>query len=112
MCDLVNHSLDLLIDGECNIGHLANRGAVSWYEFAVVAARAAGLEGSLIEAVSGASLGQTAARPARVALDSERGRIMLLLAHALARYLMQLGPDVLPEDKLASDLLGVEQRVA
>lgn len=112
MCDLVNHSLGLLIHGECGIWHLANRGAVSWYEFAVVAAREAGLEGSLIDAVSGASLGQTAARPARVALDSERGQIMPLLAHALARYVMQLGPDVLPERELASVLLGVEQRVA
>lgn len=112
MCDLVNHSLGLLIHGECGIWHLANRGAVSWYEFARVAARPAGLEGSLIEAVAGASLGQTAARPAREALDSERGRIMPLLAHALARYVMQLGPDVLPERELASVLLGVEQRVA
>ena len=48
VCDLVNHSLDLLIDGECGIWHLAIRGAVSWYEFALMAARAAGLQGSLI----------------------------------------------------------------
>lgn len=112
VCDLVNHSLDLLIDGECGIWHLANRGAVSWYEFALMAARAAGLEGAWIEPVPGASLGQTAARPARVALDSERGQIMPPLAHALARYVVQLGPDVLPDRERAVDLPCVEQRVA
>ena len=112
VCDLANHSLDLLIDGECGIWHLANRGAVSWYEFALMAARAAGLEGAWIKPVPGTSLGQTAARPARVALDSERGQIMPPLAHALARYLMQLGPDVLPDRERAVDLPCVEQRVA
>lgn len=94
--DLVMCSLDLLIDGENGIWHLANRGSVSWADFAVMAAEACGLCASAVEAVDGRALGQVARRPQRVVLDSERGRIMPTLSDALARYLAEVGPDVLP----------------
>src|SRR5581483_8566836 len=54
--DLVHACLDLLIDGERGIWHLANRGAVTWAELARRAADACGLARELIEAVPGSAL--------------------------------------------------------
>ncbi|WP_354003680.1 family 1 glycosylhydrolase [Ramlibacter aurantiacus] len=85
--DLVNGSLDLLVDQESGIWHLANRGAVSWAELACMAAEAAGLDRCLVDAVPGATLGQRAARPRYSALGSERGLLMPTLEDGLACYL-------------------------
>jgi dTDP-4-dehydrorhamnose reductase len=46
--DLVNAALDLLIDGERGVWHLANDGETSWADFARRAARLAGLDAELI----------------------------------------------------------------
>lgn len=83
---LVDAALDLLVDGESGIWHLANRGAVTWSELAVTAAEAARLDTALIVPVSGASLGLRAARPRYSALASERGTIMPRLEDGLIRY--------------------------
>jgi dTDP-4-dehydrorhamnose reductase len=85
--DLVNATLDLLVDGEQGLWHLANQGAVSWADLACMAAEAAGLDTHLVQAVPGELLAQGAQRPAFAALTSERGLVMPTLAHALARYL-------------------------
>ena len=45
---LVDAVLDLLIDGERGIWHLANGGQVSWADFAALAARLASLDDSLV----------------------------------------------------------------
>lgn len=87
--DLVHATLDLLMDGEQGLWHLANHGAVTWAELACAAGEAAGLDTGLVRAVPGALLGQSAARPAYAALASERGPIMPGLEHALARYLQE-----------------------
>jgi dTDP-4-dehydrorhamnose reductase len=84
--DLVQASLDLLVDGEAGIWHLANQGAVTWAELATLAAEAARLDTALIQPVPGATLGQCAARPRYSALASERGMIMPPLDDALQRY--------------------------
>src|SRR6185295_10635671 len=63
--DLVMSSLDLLIDDESGVWHLANRGSGSWADFAVMAARRCGLDVSLIDAVEAKTLGQVARRPER-----------------------------------------------
>jgi dTDP-4-dehydrorhamnose reductase len=84
--DLVHATLDLLVDGESGIWHLTNLGAVSWSEFARLAARSAGLDSSLVRAMPTSSLGQVAARPRYAALVSERGDIMPTLEDALSRY--------------------------
>ena len=84
--DLVSATLDLLVDGESGIWHLANRGDVSWAGLARLAAEAAGLDASLVRPVPGASLGQRAVRPRRVPLASARGQLMPTLEDALARY--------------------------
>lgn len=87
--DLVNAALDLLIDGEGGIWHLANRGAVTWSGFAQMAAEAANLQTGRVRGVPGALLGQTAPRPRFSALGSERGVLMPTLANALERYLAE-----------------------
>jgi hypothetical protein len=51
-----------------------------------MAARAAGLDASLVHARPHAELGLTARRPAYAALASERATLMPPLEHALARY--------------------------
>ncbi|AFZ66466.1 family 1 glycosylhydrolase [Deinococcus peraridilitoris] len=83
---LVNHSLDLLIDEERGVWHLANAGAVSWADFARMAVERAGLDVRLVQGVPGAVLGQLARRPAYSVLGSERGWIMPSLERALDAY--------------------------
>lgn len=101
--DLVMTSLDLLIDAESGIWHLANQGFASWSDFAAMAARLCKLDTSLIDAVEGRELGQLAQRPGRVVLGSERGTLMPTLDNALTRYLIEREPDVLPLAESASD---------
>jgi dTDP-4-dehydrorhamnose reductase len=84
--DLVHAALDLLIDGESGLWHLANEGAVTWAELARRVAEAIGLDGELVQGVPAGSLGWTAPRPKYSALASERGWIMPTLDDALVRY--------------------------
>ena len=84
--DLVNAVLDLLLDGERGIWHLANRGDTSWAEFARRGARAAGLNPEFVVGVPAAALGQAARRPVYSALGSGRGSLLPSLDHAIARY--------------------------
>jgi len=84
--DLVHATLDLLVDGEQGLWHLANRGNVTWADLACLAADAFNLDRSLVEAVPGASLDQRAARPAYSALDSERGSPMPTLTKGVDHY--------------------------
>lgn len=94
--DLVHAALDLLIDGEVGIWHLTNEGAVSWADFATMAADAAGLDTGLVDPVRGVELGQSARRPRYSALASERGSIMPTLEDALRRYLDEVEAAVGP----------------
>jgi dTDP-4-dehydrorhamnose reductase len=87
--DLVQAALDLLVDGETGIWHLANRGAVSWSTLASMAAEAARLDTRLVQPVPGDSLGQIARRPRFSALGSERGVLMPKLEDGLLRYLSE-----------------------
>jgi dTDP-4-dehydrorhamnose reductase len=84
--DLAHAALDLLIDGEHGIWHLANAGALSWADFARHVASAAGLDASLIQACPHVELGGAAPRPNYSALASERATIMPTLENALERY--------------------------
>jgi dTDP-4-dehydrorhamnose reductase len=94
--DLVQATLDLMIDGESGIWHLANRGGASWQELAVMAADMAGLDADLVIGLPGAALGQTAPRPRYSVLGSERGLVMPSLEEALARYLAEVPPTACP----------------
>jgi dTDP-4-dehydrorhamnose reductase len=84
--DLVNAVLDLLIDGERGLWHLATPGPRSWAALACEAAEAAGLDASLVDRRRGAELGWTAPRPAYCALGSERGELLPPLERVLARF--------------------------
>jgi len=87
--DLVDASLDLLIDGASGLWHLANAGAVTWAEFARRAARRAGLDADRIEACPASALQLPAARPAYSVLGSVHGRLLPDLDDSLDRYLCE-----------------------
>jgi dTDP-4-dehydrorhamnose reductase len=87
--DLVNTTLDLLIDGESGLWHLANSGAIAWADLARLTAKLAGVDGTRIEARSTESLGLMAARPSYSALGSERGMLLPPLEQAIDRYLQE-----------------------
>lgn len=84
--DLVNASLDLLIDGERGLWHLVNNGSLTWLEFARQAAKAAAVSAIRLAPLPGCHTGLGALRPTFSALASERGMIMPHLEDALARY--------------------------
>lgn len=88
--DLVNASLDLLIDGERGILHVANRGAVTWLELASMAAEAAGLRGVEITGHDEIQSGWTAPRPRYSVLGSEFGQVLPGLDNALERYVEEV----------------------
>jgi dTDP-4-dehydrorhamnose reductase len=84
--DLVNVSLDLLIDGADGIWHLANEGDVSWSELARKAASALGYSTDLVEDCSTEELGLAAVRPAYSVLGTDRGQRLPALDDALAKF--------------------------
>jgi dTDP-4-dehydrorhamnose reductase len=85
--DLVDATLDLLIDGAGGLWHLANEGAVSWFEFARMAAARAGLEGAALDGCSSSGLGLAAVRPRYSVLGTARGIRLPPLDDALDRYI-------------------------
>jgi dTDP-4-dehydrorhamnose reductase len=84
--DLVHAALDLLIDGECGLWHLANQGAVSWFEFARSAAERNRSAVDLIVPVATSQI-WPAVRPAYSVLSSQRARLLRPLDEALTQYL-------------------------
>ena len=87
--DLVNTTLDLLIDGEYGLWHLANNSAIAWAELARLAADIAGVDASRLEARPTRELGLVAPRPTYSVLGSERGALLPSLDNAMARYLAE-----------------------
>jgi dTDP-4-dehydrorhamnose reductase len=85
--DLVNVCLDLLIDGESGLWHLANVGDVSWAELAARAATLAGISTATLQPCPSAALGEVATRPRNGVLASERASLMPSLDDALQRFL-------------------------
>jgi dTDP-4-dehydrorhamnose reductase len=84
--DLVDAVLDLVIDGEAGLWHLANPGAVSWAEFAGHLGHALQLDTRLILPVASADMGWAARRPRHAPLASERGALLPPLHDAIGRY--------------------------
>jgi dTDP-4-dehydrorhamnose reductase len=87
--DLVNACLDLLLDEEKGIWHIANSGAVSLFQLARAAARWAGLRDELVEEVPASSMAWRAPRPAYSVLGSERGQLLSSWEDALRRCLSE-----------------------
>jgi dTDP-4-dehydrorhamnose reductase len=87
--DLAHAVLDLLLDGEEGVWHLANDAAVTWYELArrtaALTGRADALE--LIQGAPARALGWHAQRPAFSALGSTRGQMLGSLDEALRQCL-------------------------
>jgi dTDP-4-dehydrorhamnose reductase len=76
--DLVNTSLDLLIDGGAGIWHMANIGETSWRDLAAMAAERAGFDPNLVTDAGDLPVLNTA-------LSTERGILMPRLESALDR---------------------------
>jgi dTDP-4-dehydrorhamnose reductase len=86
--DLINASLDLLIDDESNIWHLANQGIVSWADLADEVAARGGYNASLLVPKPYSELNFSAVRPTYSALTSEKGLFLPTLENALDRYFL------------------------
>jgi len=94
--DLVQASLDLLIDGETGVWQLTNGEPLSWAAFAARVATHAGLDTSLVRGVPSRQLDRTAHAPG---LDARGGRgsgLMPSLADALTRYQLDHEPKPAP----------------
>jgi dTDP-4-dehydrorhamnose reductase len=87
--DLVDTVLDLLIDGESGVWHLANRGEITWFELARRVAESAGLPSSLITGRPERAFGHAATRPRYSAIASERGTLMPTMDDAISRYMSE-----------------------
>jgi dTDP-4-dehydrorhamnose reductase len=87
--DLVGMSLDLLIDDARGMWHLANAGAVTWFDLAQLAAGIAGLDSGTLEPCPSAALDLQAARPRYSVLGSDRGHLMPQLADSVDRYVYE-----------------------
>ncbi len=85
--DLVNVSLDLLLDGARGLWHLANEGSYSWAELARLALRVAGLDDACVVPRPAASFGWVARRPRYSVLGSEHGALLPGVESGLHRHL-------------------------
>ena len=79
--ELVHAALDLLLDQESGLWHLANRGAISWHQLACEAADRAGFDQKLIRATDGSV--------ANTSLSSERGALLRPLDRAIDDFVTQ-----------------------
>lgn len=87
--DLANACLDLLMDGERGIWHLATPGAITWAELARRAAELAGVDARTLQPRPTREFGFPAPRPLYTALASERGWPLPPLDGALGRLVRE-----------------------
>lgn len=87
--DLVNTSLDLFIDEEKGIWHLANDGIITWAEWAAEIAARNGGHASIMHEVPASEMNWKAKRPLYSALGTTKGLIMPSIENALDRYFQQ-----------------------
>jgi dTDP-4-dehydrorhamnose reductase len=83
---LVNACLDILIDNDSGVWHLANKGSLSWAEFAFLVAGKFDLNKSLINAVNAGEINYPAKRPFNSVLGSERGHLLPSFELAMDQY--------------------------
>ncbi len=82
--DLCNSVIDLVVDGDSGIRHVANEGRLSWYAFARLIAEAAGYDPDRIDR-------NVAARPALTALDSDYGTLLRPVEGAIHAFADAIG---------------------
>jgi dTDP-4-dehydrorhamnose reductase len=92
--DLVSAVLNMLIDGETGVRHLANAGALSWAEFATRLAEALDLNAGLVRPTPSAEMGWAAQRAAYAALDTVFGQRLPAFENALRRFAESIGPEL------------------
>jgi dTDP-4-dehydrorhamnose reductase len=95
--DLVNASLDLLLDGESGLWHLSHAEPVTWLELGVRAGEIAGIDPAGLEPTRLDEMALRAPRPRYSALDSERGRLLPALEDALRRHVAATREDLASE---------------
>jgi len=103
--DLVNISLDLLIDKQRGIWHISNSGEITWAELARIAAEKFGLPAELIYAKSSKELQYRAVRPKYSVLQSEKGIILPSLDNALGRYINDIDQQVFESAELVYNVV-------
>ncbi len=86
---LADAVLDLMIDQEDGIWHLANVGSLSWADLARYLVAGAGGNPDVVEEVEDRELGHVAARPPYSALASERGTLLPTVEQSLDRFLWE-----------------------
>ena len=91
MRDVVDVALDLLIDGERGVWHVADGATLSPYALARQVAAVAALPGALIEPMSRDDVALATAGPRYAALTSERGVLLTSLERALERWVHEAG---------------------
>ncbi|MBK0401447.1 sugar nucleotide-binding protein [Adhaeribacter sp. BT258] len=84
--DLVHTALDLLLDKEKGIWHVANQGEITWADFARKAADMLQIQTETLEQKPVNEFNFTAQRPAYTVLSSARGNLLPSLEDALARF--------------------------
>lgn len=87
--DLVHTVLDLVIDHEKGIWHLANRGITTWANLAFYVAERCQLDTKLINPVPSSEMNYTALRPKYCVLGTEKGHLLPSLENALDRYIVE-----------------------
>jgi dTDP-4-dehydrorhamnose reductase len=90
--DLVNTSLDLLLDEANGIWHVTNTGNCTWADLARLAAERAGLSPDFVVPRPMAHFGLPATRPLQSVLVSEKGMILPSLEDALDRCIQEMKP--------------------
>jgi dTDP-4-dehydrorhamnose reductase len=85
--DLAHATLDLLIDGAYGLWHLANDGAITWFEFARGAAVRSGRNAERIQPVEAARVWGPAVRPRFTPLASDRAQLLRPLDAAVGAFL-------------------------
>ncbi|MDQ2635384.1 MAG: sugar nucleotide-binding protein [Actinomycetota bacterium] len=83
--ELASTVLDLLIDDEHGLVHVANAGSMSWLTLTAAIADAIGLDSRRVTGRSAVDLGMAARRPPRTTLGSVRGGLMSSVESAIAR---------------------------
>lgn len=84
--DLVHTALDMLIDGQCGICHVAAPEPVTWAELAKSAVKLAGLDSGRVEGRPASSFGWRAPRPAYTPLEPGDGGRLPHLFDCLTRF--------------------------
>jgi dTDP-4-dehydrorhamnose reductase len=84
--DLVNQSLDLLIDRETGIWHLTNDGKITWSGFAKIIAERGGYNNKNLISCSQDEINWKAKRPVYSVLQSDKGLKLPSLDDAIERF--------------------------